>query len=49
VAGAELGHLAHELQVRCADCRFDLLGAVAGDDHAAVCPQAGGGLQNMLQ
>jgi len=49
VAGAELRHLAHEAQMRCAHGRLDFVGTVAGDHHDAVRPQSAHGAQDVLQ
>jgi hypothetical protein len=49
VAGAELRLLAHEHEPRRACAPLDLVGAVAGDDHRAGCPEVGNGAENMLQ
>jgi hypothetical protein len=49
MAGAELRLLAHEGEARRLGDLFDLLGAVAGDDDGAGCPQADSGAENMLQ
>ena len=49
MAGAELRLLAHEGEARRLRALFDLVGAVAGDDDRAGCPQADSSAENMLQ
>ena len=49
VAGAELRLLSHEGQARRLGAALDGVGAVAGDDDRAGCPQAGSRAENMLQ
>jgi hypothetical protein len=49
MAGAELRLLANEGESRRLRALFDLVGAVAGNDDRAGCPQADSGAQNMLQ
>ena len=49
VAGAELRLLAHEGQARRSGGVLDLGGAVPGDDDRARSPEAGGGVENVLQ
>ena len=49
VASAELRLLANEGEARRLRALLDLLGAVAGDDDRAGCPQADGRTENMLQ
>jgi len=51
VAGAQLGHLAGELQAFAAVCGaergFDLFGAMTGDDHGLACLQLTRGVDDM--
>ena len=49
VAGAQLRHLACEAQPGRADCCFDFIGTMTGDDDGALCAETGDRLHHVLQ